>query len=196
MPAPLEIFAAPFTVYYGTTADAVVAEPTDLAAAVPAGWTKLGARGSDGYDEDGVTFSHEESLEFFRGLGRTGRLKGWRTEEDPTVSVTVYDLTPDALAFAHGTTKTTVVGAVGTSAGQKVSLKKGHALKQHSLLLRSDTGSPLGDAYKTQLWIPRASVESVDEITFKKGEPAGLAFTFALLEDETNGFGTFNAQSA
>lgn len=196
MPAPLEIFAAPFTAYLGATANTVVAEPTDLNAAVPGTWTKIGTRGSDGYDEDGVTFSHEETIEYFRGLGKTGRLKAWRTEEEPSVSFKVYDLTPDALAIAQGQTKSTVAASGGVTAAQKVTLLKGYDVQQRSLLLRSDAGSPLGDSFKTQLWFPTVVLESVDEIVFKKGEPAGLEFTFAILQDNTSGFGQFNAQSA
>lgn len=196
MPAPLEIFAAPFTAWLASITTAVATEPTDLGTAPAAPYVKLGARGSDGYDEDGVAWGMDETLEFFRGLGRTGRLKSWRTEEDPSFGLTLYDVTPDALAIATGNTKTTVAAAIGVSGGQKVALKKGHTVDQHTLLLRSDAGSPLGDEFKMQLWIPRVVIEGVDEVTFKKGEPAGLAFTFAALEDETHGFGNVNAQSA
>lgn len=196
MSVPLEVFAGPFTAWLAPITTTAETEPTDLGSAPDAAYLKLGARGSDNYDEDGVVFSHEEVLEYFRGLGTTGRQKAWRTEEDPSVQVTVYDLTPDAWAIATGNAKTTVAAAAGVSGGQKVDLLKGHSVDHHTLLLRSDFGSPLGDAFVTQLWIPRVVIDTVDEVTFKKGEPGGLAFTFEILEDATSGFGNFHAQSA
>ncbi len=193
MPAPLEIFAAPFTVW---RAAAGTSKPVDLDAAPSGSWSKIGTRGSDGYDEDGVTISHEEAMSFFRGLGKTGRLKAWRNEEDPAVEFKVYDTTAEAMAIATGNTVTTTSAGASTSGAKSVNLHKGYDVEQHALLIRSDAGSPYGDDYKTQLWIPLAVIESVDSIVFKKGEPAGLAFKFAVLQDESNAFGEFRAQNA
>lgn len=193
MPAPLEIMAGPFTAWLGA---AGATKPVDMDIAPPVAYTKVGTRGSDGYDEDGVTLAHEEAIEFFRGLGSTGRLKAWRTEEDPMVSFKVYDLTAEALAIAQGNSVTTTAAATSVSGAKSVALQKGLDVDTYSLLLRSDAGSPYGDAFKTQLWLPLVVIESVDEIVFKKGEPGGLAFSFAVLEDATDGFGEYRAQTA
>ena len=193
MPAPLEIFASPFTVW---RASAGTAKPLDLDAAPSGSWSKIGTRGSDGYDEDGVTLSHDEALSYFRGLGKTGRLKAWRQEEDPAVDFKVYDLTAEAMAIATGNTVTSTSAGASVSGAKSVNLAKGLTVATHALLIRSDAGSPYGDDYKTQLWIPLAVIDSVDTIEFKKGEPAGLAFSFAILQDDTNAFGEFRAQNA
>lgn len=196
MSAPYEIFAGPFTAWLGT-ANSVVSEPADLDAAPGGSWTKLGANGSDNYNEDGVVFSPEDTLEYFRGLGKTAKLKAFRTEEDPMVSFQVHDVRPEVMSHAlNGNAITTVAAGASTSGRKKVALYKGHAVTTYSLLLRSDAGSPYGDSYITQLWMPVVCVDSVDEITFKKGDAAGLAFDFALLYDSSNGLGAFSAQNA
>lgn len=193
MPAPLEIFAGPFTAWLAV---ANTAEPLDLDTAPVVAWSKLGANGSLNYDEDGVTISNDEAIEYFRGLGGTGRRKAWRTEEDLMVSLKVYDLTAEAMAIATGNTMTTVAAGASISGAKTVGLNKGPVVKTNALLLRSDSGSPYGDTFKTQLWIPVVSINSVGDIVFSKGEPAGLELEFAAMYDPTDGFGKFRAQTA
>lgn len=194
MSTPYELMAGPWTAYLGA---ANATQPLDLDTTVPVAYTKLGNSGSDDYSEDGITISEEQALEYFRGLGKTGKRKAWRTEEDVTVSLTVHDSRPEIVSYAKNGNAVTTVSAGASQSGTKtVAMYKGHEVTTHSLLLRSDAGSQYGDSYKSQFWLPVVVVASVGDFVMKKGEPIGVEFEFELLYDATNGFGKFIAQTA
>lgn len=194
MSAPYELLAGPWTVWTGA---ANATEPVDFEADPPVAYTKLGTLGSDEYDEDGVEIELAETLEFFRGLGKTGRRKAWRTEEDPKISLKVHDMTPTLMAKAlNGNAITSTAAGADTSGAKRVSMHKGHNVQTYTLLLRSDEGSPFGDDYTAQFWFPLVVVESASGLVGKKGKPMGVEFEFAVLYDSTNGFGGYRAQDA
>ena len=194
MAAPYELMAGPWTAWL---ADAATAEPADLDTAPPVDYVKLGASGSLNYSEDGITISEEQALEYFRGLGSTARRKAWRTEEDVMVGLTVHDFTAETIAIAkNGNAITSVAAGASTSGAKRVALYKGSQVTSYALLVRSDAGSPYGDEFKAQLWIPNVVVDSVGETSIEKGVPLGFAFSFAALFDDNDELGAFRLQNA
>lgn len=194
MSAPYELLAGGWTAWL---ADSGTALPQDLDAAPPVAYEKLGNSGSDDYNEDGVVLSNEQALEYFRGLGKTGRRKAWRTEEDPMVSLTVHDSRIETIRKAHNNNAITTTAAGASISGRKaISLYKGHAVREYALLLRSDEGSPYGDDYIMQIWVPRVVVDAIGDFEAVKGTPLGVGFEFALLYDSTYGFGEIAGQTA
>lgn len=192
MPAPLEIIAAPLEVYL---AAASTARP-DIDDAPSGSWTKLGANGACNYDEEGLKVTHEQNVELFRGLGCTGQLKAWRTEESVSYEVTLYDLRVEQYAkVLNDITMTTTAAGVGIPGKKEIDLLLGYDVAQFALLCRG-SDSPYGDAFNVQYWSPRVVMTSSPEPVWKKGEPAGLALTFTALQDSTDGFGVFEAQTA
>jgi hypothetical protein len=179
MSAPYEIIAAPLEVYVAPVGEAFPA----VDASPPGGnWTLVGTLGSREYAEDGVTITHEETVEDFRGLGSTGILKSFRTEEGHMLSFSLVDLT---LEQYRQRLNFNVVSQVAASAGvagyRSVALYKGLEVVERALLIRGV--SPYGDGMKNQYEFPRARPEGSTELTFQKGEPAMLNMEWVLLED-------------
>lgn len=192
MSAPLEIIAAPLTAYL---AAANTAKP-DVDDAPSGSWTKLGSNGSCNYDEEGLKVTHEQNVEYFRGLGCTGNLKAWRTEESLMYELTLYDLRVEQYAkVLNDLTVTTTAAGVGIPGSKDIDLLLGYDVTVFSILLRG-SDSPYGDAYNVQYWSPKVVMDANPEPVWKKGEPAGLALKFTALQDATDGFGVFEAQNA
>jgi len=75
---PHEIIVSPFQIYL-----APVGETWSLLDDVPAGnWRLLGTSGKYNYAEDGVTVTHEQTINQIRTLGSTGPVKAARPEEE------------------------------------------------------------------------------------------------------------------
>lgn len=192
MSSPYEILAAPMTIYL---AAANTAEP-DVDEAPGGSWTKIGTTGDGNYDEDGVQYHANQELSFFRPLGSTGRRKSWRTEEDPMLEFTVYDLTAEQYRKAlNDASITTVAAGSGTPGSKRLSLKQGYDVTQFAVLARASY-SPYGDGWNMQYWLPVCVQGGSPEPVFKKGEPAGLKFEMEVLDDPTNGFGVVRFQTA
>lgn len=193
MSAPYEILAGPVTAYVAAANTAIVQVDT-----APGGsWTKLGTSGSDNYNEDGVTVTHEQTIEAFRALGTTGNRKAWRTEEAVMVEFTVHDLTAEQYKKAlNDASITTTAAGSGIPGHKSIPMLQGHNVSLYALLLRTESQSPYGDSMNAQYWVPVCYQDENPEVVYKKGEPAGLKFKFASLEDATNGFGVYDAQTA
>lgn len=193
MSTPYEVLAAPFDVWL---AAANTAE-TQVDTAPSGSWTKLGANGADNYNEDGVTVTHEQNIETFRGLGKTGSLKAWRTEEDLKVEFTLHDVTIEQYKKAlNDNSITTVAAGSGVPGSKRISNIQGYDVSLFALLARSRSASPYGDSWNFQYWIPVCYQSESPEPVYKKGEPAGLKLVFMALQDSTNGFGVVRAQTA
>jgi hypothetical protein len=197
MSAPFEIIAQPFTLY---TAPVGTAFP-DVDTTPGAGWTKVGTNGDLNYTEDGVTVNHAQTVEAFRALGSTGPRKAFRTEEELRISLTLADLSLEAYKLAmNGNAITTTAAASGTPGTKDIGLSRGLAVTQYALLIRG-AGSPYGASMAMQYEIPVAVEAGEPEVVFVKGEPAGLALEFLVLEDpsastESERFGRLVAQNA
>lgn len=198
MSAPFEVVAQPFTLWVAAVGTAF--PPIDEAPG--GGWTKVGSSGDLNYTEDGVTVTHNQSVEQWRALGSTGPRKAFRTEEELHVSLVVADLTLEqySLAMNYNTVTTEAPGA--GAAGYKVlGLSRGLEVPQRALLVRGASASPYGDGWGAQYEIPVAVQIGEPEVVFTKGEPAGLALEFSAIEDpdaavETERFGRLVAQNA
>lgn len=192
MSSPYEILAGPATVW---VAAANTAE-TQIDTAPSGSWTKLGANGADNYDEDGVMIGHDQTLEQFRGLGKTGNLKTWRTEEDVRLEFTLYDITMEQYRKAiNDNAITTVAAGVGVPGSKRISNAQGLDVALFAVLARVSY-SPYNDGLNFQVWLPVAYNASSPELVYKKGEPAGLKFEFKAIQDQTNGLGVVRAQTA
>lgn len=193
MSAPYEILAGPATIWLAAANTAEVAVDT-----APGGsWTKLGTSGSDNYNEDGITVTHSQNIEGMRALGTTGMRKVWRTEEELTIELTLHDLTLEHYKRAlNDNSITTTAAGVGTPGSKSISMLKGQSVALSALLLRTESQSPYGDSFNAQFWVPVCYQSDEPEVVFSKGEAAGLKLTFTALEDSSNGFGIYRAQTA
>jgi hypothetical protein len=176
---PFEVIAQPFTLYVapiGTAFPAVDVDPSGS-------WSKVGSSGDLNYTEDGVTVTHNQTVEMWRALGSTGPRKAFRTEEELHIALMLADLTLEQYALAMNyNTVTTVPPDVDSVGYKKLGLSRGLEVPQRALLVRG-SGSPYGDGLPMQYEVPVAVQIGEPEVVFTKGEPAGLALEFMALED-------------
>lgn len=193
MAEPFEIMATPFDVYLapaGTAKPDIDADLTSLP-----DWVLLGTRGADEYDEAGITVTHEQTQELYRGLRGTGPVKAFRTSEGLTLGFTLNDLTIES--YAKVVNDASVVSAGGT---KSVALHQGPQVSTFALLAISPDG-PYGDGAPCQYWIPVVQQSGSPAVVHKKGTAAGLALVFMAMEnldavDDDERFGVFEAADA
>lgn len=172
--APFEILNGPLTLWLAPVGTVFPAIDEDPAVA----WTKVGASGARNYSEDGVTVTHDQTVEGFRSGGSTGKRKLFRTEEDQRVTVQIADMTlAQYKAALNGNSITDTVGNP-----KKIGLSRGREVTEYALLARGK--SPYGDSMNMQYEIPRCGEVGSQEITFEKGAPAMLQLEFETLEDD------------
>lgn len=192
MSSPFELLAAPFTAYVAAVGTAF----PDVDEAPSASWFKIGTSGADNYNEDGVAIKHEQTIETFRGLGKTGQLKAWRTEEALKVGFGVHDVTAEQYGkMLNDATVTDVAAGSGTPGYRYIELQQGLTVALFALVLRADA-SPYGDSWKMQYQVPIVFQSEEPEPTYTKGEPAGLDVEYTALQHSTLGFGRLVIQDA
>ncbi len=189
MAAPFEIMAVPFEIWL---APAGTAKP-DIDTTPAGDWDLLGVRGADEYDEAGVTVTHEQSVNLYRGLRGTGPIKAFRTSEGLMLGFTLNDLTLEAYARVLNDVS---VSSAGVS--KSVTIHQGAQVSTFALLARSADG-PYGDGLPAQYFVPKVFQSASPAVVHKKGDPAGLALVFTALEDldassEEERFGILEAQ--
>lgn len=197
MPAPFEIMAAPFEAYL-----APVGESFPAIDETPAGnWVKIGTSGKKNINEEGVTVSHPQTIEYFRTVGSTGPCKAFRTEEDLMISFILHDMALEHYKdiLNHNTVTDNAEGS-GVAGFREVDIWRGLDVSQKALLLKA-AASAYGANFNSQYEVPVVVQASEPEIVFTKGEPAGLLFEFRALEDpnaasDAKKFGTLNIQDA
>jgi len=191
---PYEIIGTPLVLYLapeGTAFPALGEEPAEP-------WVKVGTNGAANYDDTGVTVEHGETIEVARPAGTTGAVKAWRTEENLTIGVTLWDLTLEQYAKAlNDATVNTTAAAAGTPGTKAIGLSQGLEVRTHALLARGV--SPYGPQWQAQYEVPRCYQSGNPNPAYRKGNPAGLALQFAALEDleaasEAERFGRLIAQ--
>ncbi len=179
MPVPFEVIASPFIVYQapvGTSFPAI--EDTPAAA-----WAQIGTNGDRSYTEEGVTVLHSQAVEKVRGLGATGPIKVFRTEEDLMIRFTVMDISLENYRLVLNSNVVSTTAAGGGAAGFKeVNMYRGASVSQFAILVRGLV-SPYGDDWNTQFEVPVAFQTGSPETVFQKGIPVGLAFEFTAIED-------------
>ena len=194
---PFEIIAAPFKVYVapvGESFHAIDADP-------PGGnWTLLGTSGDLNYSDDGVTITHEQTIEQFRPLGSTGAIKASRTEESLMIGLTLWDVSLEQYrrALNDNAVSQTAAGS-GTAGFREVNLYRGRSVATMALLVRGP--SPYDEAFRMQYEVPRVFENASPEVVYQKGEPAAIELEFAALIDlnaasEAERFGRIVAQDA
>lgn len=197
MAEPFEIIAAPFDVWLAPVGEAFPAIEDD-----PAGnWELLGTNGAANYNEEGITVTHEQTLEFFRGLRGTGPVKAFRTAEGLMLGFTLHDLTLEEYAKVLNDVTVTDVPAAGGNAGYRhMPMHQGPSVSQFALLCRG--ASPYNDdTMSMQYEVPKAVQSANPAPVHRKGTPAGLACVFTALEDldaatDAERFGRIVAQDA
>lgn len=190
MAEPFYLIAAPFDIWLapaGTAEPALGSDPTG-------DWEKLGSNGAYDYSEDGITVTHEQTVEKFRGLRGTGFIKAFRTAETLMLGFTLHDLSLEEYAKALNDATVTVDGDENS-----IPLHLGPNVAQHALLARG--ASPYDDDnLEMQYYIPKVFQGANPAPVHKKGTPAGLALSFEALEDldaatESERFGRLVAQT-
>lgn len=189
----LNIINGPLSLYFapvGTTFPDIDDEP-------PTGFTLIGTSGAKNYTEDGVSVAMNQSIEEFRGLATTHALKAFRTEEETIVTVTMADLTLTEVRRALNENAVNVTAAGGGIAGvDDISLDRGAVVNTIALLVRGLGKSPQFATGNLQFELDKAYEGGSQELTFVKGEPAGVLLEFHALEDDSGNVGRLLAQTA
>lgn len=178
--APLEIIAVPSDVYWGELGVAFpkvdeVPDPTD--------WNLLGTSGSLNYgDSEGVTVTHNQTIQKFRALGDCGVRKNFRTEEDQMVQLNLVDVTLEQYRLALNNNAITTVPAGPNAGYKKIGLSRGFNIKTVQLLVRA-LASPEMTNGAMQYEIPRCQFTGSPQAKFMKGTPVGLAVEYTALVD-------------
>ena len=171
--SPFEIVIGHPQVYLAPSATAY----PDVDSAPAAAWVLLGG-GKDKQSEDGVTITHAQDLAVFRPGGKTLPTKRSRVSEDITIAVTIMDLTLEAYVFAIN--EATI--ATGTSPAIKSSsLVQGIDVATFAMLVRGDSAY---GAFASQYQFPAVQQTGSPEVTYQKGEFAGLGLEFMVLDSD------------
>lgn len=180
MATPLEIVSAPFEVYI-----APLSEAFPLIDATPAGnWVKIGTSGALNYTEDGVTITHEQTVDFVFALGDTGPVKAFRSQEGMRIAFTLMDITLENYKYAlNFNTVTDNAPSSGVAGFRSIDIRLGLDVDQRSLLIRGVGASPYLADKHVQYEIPVVVEVAAPAIVYQKGIPAGLNLEWAALID-------------
>jgi hypothetical protein len=178
---PYQILMIPFSVYIAPigTARPLVNNPNP---ATP--WKLLGTSGTEDYDDDGVTITHDQKFGDVRGAGSTGVRKVTRTEEDLTISLKLIDVTLDQYMHAlNENGKIVTLTATGVPASEGVRLYQGVDVVFMSLLVRGYSPKS-GDANSfRQYWLPSCYQSGKPKVQAAKGKAQMLELEFTALSD-------------
>ncbi len=177
---PLEIVAAPFTVYTAPTGTAF-----PLIDAAPAvAWVLVGTSGNLNYREDGVTVIHNQTTELIRMLGETGPIKALRTEEMLTIRLILADISLEQYQHAlNFNVVTDTAPSSGVAGHREVDLRMGLDVACRALLVRGVGASPHLAGTNIQYEVPVVVNIAEPEVIYQKGDPAGLDLEFVALVD-------------
>jgi hypothetical protein len=177
---PYEIVGQPLSLWLAPVATAFPLVTADPAVA----WVLVGTSGKRSQDENGVTVTHTQTLNKVRPGGALGPVKVFRSEEDLTFSLTIWDVTLEQVKLAlNSNTLTTTAAGVGQAGTKKLGLSRGKSVTEYALLARGD--SPYGDGMVAQYQVPRCYNSNSPAIVYRKGVPAGVQLEFTALEDLT-----------
>ena len=196
MGQPYEIIMSPFEVWLAPVGETF----PDIDATPSGNWAKLGTNGKQNQGDDGITITHEQTVNEHRNVGSTGPIKVVRIEENLTIEMVLEDLSIDQYAkVINNATVTTVAAATGVAGSKEFPLHQGQDVATFALLCRGK--SPYGDNWNMQYEVPVVYQAENPAPVFKKGEAAGLKLTFKAIEDpnaatEAERFGKVIAQNA
>jgi hypothetical protein len=176
---PYEIITAPFNVYVAPVGTAF----PDVDEAPGVLWALLGTNGTRSQDEDGVTITHEQTVNEIRAGGSTGPIKAARAEESLVVAFNLMDLSLEAYAAVlNNATVTDTPAGAGAMGTRSIGLSRGFAVNAVALLIRGEDG-PYGPGLPIQYEVPRAYEAASAAPQFTKGAAAVLACEWRALED-------------
>lgn len=182
--APYEIVGAPLRVWL-TAPDP---EFPGLDEEPGEGFLLLGTSGDKNYTEDGVTVTHDQAQNYFRGAGATAPRKAFRTEEDLLFALTLADISPAQYAkVLNDAAVSTQAPDSGQHGEQSFELWQGLHVAQFGLLARGV--SPLHGTGAAQYEVATCCQDGNPAPVFTKGEPAGLACQFRALDASGDGTG-------
>ena len=177
--APFEIIGAPYELYR-----APLGTPFPKVDEVPAApWARIGTSGNLNQNADGVKVQMSQSFNKFRGGGDTGTRKIFRTEEDLIVSVSLADLSVEALSNALNDNTIETVAAGNTAGTKAIGLSRGTFVATMALLVRG--ASPYMEDGIAQYEIPYAAQTGNSDTAYKNGDAALLGLEFSALIDPT-----------
>ncbi len=189
----LNIVNGPLSLYFAAVGTAFPLVDDDP----PTGFTLIGTSGAKNYMEDGVSVAMNQSIEAFRGLGSTIPLKAFRTEEDLVVTVQMADLTLAEVRRALNENAVTNTSASSGIPGKdEINLNRNVDVNTIALLVRGLGKSPQFATGNLQFELDKAYEGGSQEMTFVKGEPAGVLLEFHALEDDAGNVGRLLVQTA
>ena len=189
----LNIINGPLSLYFAAVGTAFPLVDDDP----PTGFTLIGTSGAKNYMEDGVSVAMNQSIEAFRGLGSTIPLKAFRTEEDLVVTVQMADLTLAEVRRALNENAVTNTSASSGIPGKdEINLNRNADVNTIALLVRGLGKSPQFETGNLQFELDKAYEGGSQELTFVKGEPAGVLLEFHALEDDAGNVGRLLVQTA
>lgn len=174
---PYEMITAPGEIWLAPVGESF----PDVDEAPGGNWEKLGQNGMYSLNEDGITVSHEQTLETHSSLGSTGALKVTRSEESLTVSATLEDLSLEEYAKVLNDVSVSEGSTGGGADTKEIPLRQGKSVSTFALLFRIP--SAYGDDWDGQFEIPRCYQSESPSPAFTKDGKAGLAVEFSALED-------------
>ncbi len=189
----LNIVNGPLSLYFAAVGTAFPLIDDDP----PTGFTLIGTSGAKNYMEDGVAIAMNQSIETFRGLASTTALKAFRTEEDVVITVTMADLTLAEVRRAlNENAVTNTAAASGIPGTDEIRLDRGVDVNTIALLIRGIGKSAQFDTGNLQFEFDKVYEGGSQELTFVKGEPAGVLLEFHALEDDNGDVGRWFNQDA
>ena len=184
----LQVINGPLELWWAATGTSMPAVDGDPGSS---SFTKIGSSGDDNYTEDGVVIITSQTVEQFTPLGRTAPTKAFRTNEDLTVQVTLADLSLAQVRLALNQ------NAVTTNADDKeINLNRGPDVNYIALLIRGTSKSPEAAGFNLQFELFKVYEGASQELSFVKGEPAGVLLEFHALDDLTNGVGSLRNETS
>jgi hypothetical protein len=175
MSCAIELVTAPFTLYWAPLETAF----PDVDAAPTAPWTQIGTLGARRYTEEGVSISWDIETEDFVSLGDIDPECVFLTGRNLMVSVTMADLSLDQLRLALNLN--TVSDVAGPPPSRQISMTVGPELTAIALLVRGEDKSPEFEGGNLQFQFANVIEVGSKEVTFVKGEPAGVQLEFRVL---------------
>ena len=176
---PYEIIGAPLSVYLAP----IGTEFPEVGAAPAAPWTLLGTNGDRNYENGGVTVTHAKTYSKVRTAGATGPVKAFLEEEDLMFALTLLDVSLEQYAKAlNDNTVSTVAPGAGQPGTKRIGLSESVGRTVEFALIARGL-SPYDEGLAMQYCVPRCFQSGAPAPVFRKGEPAGLALQFEVLED-------------
>jgi len=171
----LEIINGPITVYWAPVGEAFTA----IGSAPAGNWLKIGTSGDKNYSEDGVVVSMEKTVEYFRSLGSPFPRKGFITEADILVTVSMADMSLAQMRLALNQNVVTTSSPTDT-----IELDVGLDPSEIALMIRGEGKSPQLSGGAMQYQLNRVVEEGSRELAHIKGEPVMAELTFRVIYDD------------